>query len=167
MSTVVITSWGSETQVPPTKRFRWIHWVPLLHLLICLVAASGYVAPILQPLGILFTFLVLIDFPISVVYGLLVWQHAAFAFVWLAVAGTCWWYLLCRGCDSTNQETKSEAKNRSPASGRITENGKGWLMKLFPLKQKAPIREAFQKSNTLETHFQTTVASFDCQDSLW
>ena len=80
--------------------FRWVHWVPLIHLLICLAAVLGYAVPLLQPLGILFTFLVLIDLPISLVYGLLVWRHEALALLWLMVAGTCWWYLLCRAAES-------------------------------------------------------------------
>ena len=78
-------------------RFRWIHIVPLVHLLICLLAGSGYVLPSLRPLGILFSVLVLADLPVSVVFVFLAFgTHGAVAFAYLLVVGTLWWYLLCR-----------------------------------------------------------------------
>lgn len=81
------------------KGFRWVHVVPLVHLLVCLTALSGYVVSSLQPLGILFTFIEIIDLPISLVYMALAWNYGVLAVVWLVVVGTLWWYLLCRAAE--------------------------------------------------------------------
>ena len=78
------------------RRYRWVHFIPIFHLFICLIAMSGYVIPALQPLGILFTLLNIADFPISLVGGMLGWQHGTLGAIWLLCAGTLWWYILCR-----------------------------------------------------------------------
>jgi hypothetical protein len=61
-----------------------------------------------QPLGILFTFLVLADIPISLVYAGLVWSNGVLAFLWLAVAGTLWWYLLCRTAEFVGSKIRKQ-----------------------------------------------------------
>jgi hypothetical protein len=76
--------------------FRWVYFVPVIHFLICLSALSGYVVSGLQPLGILFTFIDIVDLPISLVYIALAWNYGVLAAIWLVVVGTLWWYLLCR-----------------------------------------------------------------------
>jgi len=78
------------------KRFRWVYVPPLVHLAICLVAILGYIVPSLQFLGILWSILTIADLPVSIVTVMLVWRHSVFAAVWAIVAGTLWWYLLCR-----------------------------------------------------------------------
>jgi hypothetical protein len=56
----------------------------------------GYVVVALQPLGIVQSFIILADFPVSLVVFALAWHHAVLATIWLVVAGTLWWYLLSR-----------------------------------------------------------------------
>lgn len=79
---------------------RWVHIVPLIHLLVCFVAASGYVVPALGWLGILFSVLFIADFPISIVYVAMAFGNlGGLGFIWLVVAGTLWWYVLCRSAE--------------------------------------------------------------------
>ena len=88
-------------------RLRWIHIIPLVHLLVCLLAASGYVLPPFRPLAILFSVLLLADFPVSVIFAFLAFgTHGAIAFVYLLVAGTLWWYLLCRIAEKASAALK-------------------------------------------------------------
>jgi hypothetical protein len=77
------------------RKFRWILIAPTIHMVLCL-AALGYMVPGFGSLGLIFSFLLIVDFPVSFVYGLLAWVNGAIAFMWLIVVGTLWWYLLCR-----------------------------------------------------------------------
>jgi len=79
--------------------FRWIYWPPLLHLAICLIALLAYVAPSLQFLGILWSLVVIADMPVSMVTIALASHHSVLAGTWATVAGTLWWYLLCRAAE--------------------------------------------------------------------
>lgn len=81
-----------------SSTLRWVHIVPLFHLLVCVAAFSGYLVSVLQPLGILVSILVIADIPISLVYiGLAMsGRHDALALGCLVVGGTAWWYGLCR-----------------------------------------------------------------------
>jgi hypothetical protein len=80
--------------------FRWIYWPSLLHLAICLIALLGYVAPSLQFLGILWSLLTIADMPVSMMTTALAFsQHGVLAGTWATVAGTLWWYLLCRAAE--------------------------------------------------------------------
>ena len=82
------------------KRLRWVYWPPLVHLAICLVALLGYVTPGLQFLGIFWGFLTLVDIPVSMVTIALAFsQHEVFAGIWATIAGTLWWYLVCRAAE--------------------------------------------------------------------
>ena len=72
----------------------------ITHLAICLVAMLGYVAPKLQFLGILWTFINIVDVPFSAVAMMLAWQHEILATIWAVVVGTVWWYILGRGISS-------------------------------------------------------------------
>ena len=56
----------------------------------------GYVVPSLQYLGIVWSFVMLADLPISLVSFLTGWKYGLFAVVWTFVVGTLWWYLLSR-----------------------------------------------------------------------
>jgi hypothetical protein len=82
------------------KRFRWVYFLPALHLFACLFSFIGVLIPPLQYLGILFTFILLADLPISAPAYALVWKFPAIALIWVFVAGTFWWYLLSRGVES-------------------------------------------------------------------
>jgi hypothetical protein len=81
----------------PVMKARWSGVLPVIHLTLCFLALSGYVLRSLQFLGILFSVLVVADFPVSLVYVFFaVSNHGVLAFTWLALAGTSWWYFLCR-----------------------------------------------------------------------
>jgi len=92
-----------------SKRLGWTQWVPLVHLVVCLGAASGYVLRPLQPLGILSTFLVIADFPISFIYVILaLGNYAVLAYLFLLVGGTGWWYFLCYEAQSIHSRLKNK-----------------------------------------------------------
>jgi hypothetical protein len=82
------------------KRCRpWVYLLPTLHLGACLVSFIGLVIPGLQYAGILITFILAADLPISVPAYALAWKHGVLAVIWIFVAGTSWWYLLSRGAE--------------------------------------------------------------------
>jgi len=78
---------------------RWVYVLPVLHLCACLVSMIGYVIPSLQHWGIAFTFILLLELPISAVAYALGWKYPAIATIWIFVAGTLWWYALSRGIE--------------------------------------------------------------------
>jgi hypothetical protein len=80
-------------------RLRWVHFLPILHLCACFASFIGLVVPSLQYWGIVFTFILVLDLPISLVAYGLGWKHGAVAIIWIAVVGTLWWYLLSRGAE--------------------------------------------------------------------
>ena len=82
----------------PSGKLRWVHIIPLVHVVLCLAALSGYAISALQPLGILVSILFIVDFPISILYAALAMsgQHDALALGCLVLGGTAWWYGLCR-----------------------------------------------------------------------
>ena len=82
-------------------RLRWVHFLPILHLCACMVSMAAYLSPIseFQHLGIVWTWIMMADLPISIVAYGLAWQHGALAAIWIFVAGTYWWYLLSRGAE--------------------------------------------------------------------
>jgi hypothetical protein len=75
---------------------RWRYVLPSVHLLACSISYVGLLIPSLQVLGILFTFVLMADLPISLPAYFLAWKYPAFAATWVFVAGTLWWYLLGR-----------------------------------------------------------------------
>jgi hypothetical protein len=57
----------------------------------------GYIVPSLQFTGILMSLVTVADIPVSLVTIVLAFsQHGVLAGLWAVVAGTLWWYLLCR-----------------------------------------------------------------------
>jgi len=76
---------------------RWVYVLPALHLCACFMSIGGYVIPNLQYWGIAFTFILLVDLPISIVAYALAWKYPTIAMVWIFVAGTLWGYLLSCG----------------------------------------------------------------------
>ena len=76
------------------RRSRWVYLLPTIHLFACLVSYIGLVIPSLQYVGILFTFILLADLPVSALTYALGWKYGALAVIWIFVAGTLWWYLL-------------------------------------------------------------------------
>jgi hypothetical protein len=78
------------------RQWRWVYFIPILHLSACFVSFVGYVIPSLQYIGILFTFILMADLPISLPAYALAWKYGSFAGIWIFVVGTLWWYLLSR-----------------------------------------------------------------------
>jgi len=78
---------------------RWVYVLPSLHLFACLASYVGLLIPSLQRLGILFSFLMLADLPVSIPAYALAWKYSTLAAIWIFVAGTFWWYLLGRGAE--------------------------------------------------------------------
>ena len=79
------------------RRVNLVYVAPMLHLAICLLAMSGYVVPRLQFLGILWSVLTIVDFPVSAVTLPLAYLSGPLAFLWTAFVGTAWWYFLSKG----------------------------------------------------------------------
>ena len=74
----------------------WRYVLPSIHLLACVIGYVGLLIPRLQFFGILFSFVMLVDFPVSLLASGLGWKHPVLALMWVFVAGTLWWYLLSR-----------------------------------------------------------------------
>src|SRR5271168_3064948 len=87
------------TLLSPRKKQSWIYFLPGLHLCACLFSMVGLVIPPLQFLGRYFSFLLIADLPVSILTIALLWRYSTFAWVWILVAGTLWWYLLSRCAD--------------------------------------------------------------------
>jgi len=76
-------------------RFRWVYFLPLLHLAACFLILLGYAIPKLEPLIAGTEFLIIADFPISLpTVGWAMGNHGNTALAWTVIAGTIWWYLL-------------------------------------------------------------------------
>jgi hypothetical protein len=92
---------GHETvsEMSPSAHNRWIYLLPILHLCACLISMVGYLVPKLDYLGIVWTGILLVDFPISLVGFALAFKYSALATAWILVVGTLWWYLLSRGAE--------------------------------------------------------------------
>ena len=54
----------------------------------------GLIIPSLQHWGIAFTWILMADLPISIVTYMAAWSHETFAFVWIFIVGTSWWFLI-------------------------------------------------------------------------
>jgi hypothetical protein len=63
--------------------------------------------------GLLFSILVIADFPISGIYiAIAVGKHGALAITWLCVAGTLWWYFLCYAEERFSAALKTRRRKR-------------------------------------------------------
>jgi hypothetical protein len=81
------------------NRLRWFHSLPILHLFACLTGLIGLVIPSLSYLGIVWTFILILDLPISTVAYGIGWKYGGLATIWVMVVGTLWWYLLGWGAE--------------------------------------------------------------------
>jgi hypothetical protein len=78
------------------RPIRWRYVLPSIHLLTCSISYVGLLIPSLQFLGIVFTFVLLVDLPVSLpAYGL-AWKYPVLAGTWVFVVGTLWRYLIGR-----------------------------------------------------------------------
>jgi hypothetical protein len=71
------------------KRFRWVYFLPIVHLSGYLISMVGYVSPDLGYLGIIWVFILLVDLPVSAVYYALAWKHGTIGAVWVVITGHC------------------------------------------------------------------------------
>jgi hypothetical protein len=79
---------------------RWVYVPPSVHLCACLIGYIGLLIPSLQYFGILFTFVLIADLPISIPAYIFGWRYSALAALWVFVAGTLWWYWLSRAANA-------------------------------------------------------------------
>jgi hypothetical protein len=57
----------------------------------------GYLVPSSEYfVGRVWTCLMLVDFPVSLITLALAWKYSVLAAIWMVVVGTLWWYLLSR-----------------------------------------------------------------------
>jgi hypothetical protein len=75
---------------------RWVYVLPIIHFLACF---SIFIAYLIPYAGIFWTFILVLDLPISLVYYGLAWRNGFLAAIWIFVVGTLWWYLLSRGIE--------------------------------------------------------------------
>jgi len=76
---------------------RGVYFLPSLHLSLCLVSMLGLLIPELQVLGIIWSFIMLADLPISIVAYAMGWKYSWIGVIWIIGAGTLWWYALSCG----------------------------------------------------------------------
>lgn len=79
------------------RRSRWVYFLPLLHLFIYVAGTVALYIPGLQQLGIVTSYIMLADLPISFVADMIVWNYGYLAALWILIVGTLWWYLLSLG----------------------------------------------------------------------
>jgi hypothetical protein len=82
------------------RSIRWRYVLPSLHFLACSISYVGLLIPSLQFLGILFTYVLLADLPVSLLAYALGWKYSVLSVTWVFVAGTLWWYLIGRAVQS-------------------------------------------------------------------
>jgi hypothetical protein len=75
---------------------RLLFVLPALHFCIYAFSLVAQLFPSLQFLGIVGTFVMAADLPVSLVAYGLAWKFPILASAWILVAGTVWWYLLSR-----------------------------------------------------------------------
>ena len=83
-----------------SRPISWRYVLPSIHLLTCLTSYVGILIPSLQFLGILFTFVLLADLPVSLPVYVLGWKYSVIGVACIFLAGTFWWYLLGRAIEA-------------------------------------------------------------------
>ncbi len=80
------------------RPWRWIYFLPAIHLSVCVVCLLSFILPPhLTLLAFVWKFLLLADLPLSAVaigFGMV---YGSIAAAWILVVGTAWWYLLSLG----------------------------------------------------------------------
>jgi hypothetical protein len=74
--------------------------MPVLHVCACFISYVGLVIPPWSYLGIVWVFVMLVDFPISIPAYVLAWNFNSLAVTWILIAGTLWWYFLSHKAES-------------------------------------------------------------------
>jgi hypothetical protein len=91
------TTWF--TRMRARRHKRWVYLLPAVHLCACSASRIGFVIPRLEYWGIAWTFIMVADFPVSIVAYMFAFRSGAFATAWILIVGTLWWYLLGRGIE--------------------------------------------------------------------
>jgi hypothetical protein len=78
------------------ERWRWVYFLPTVHLLVSSTRLLLARIPSLNFMAFAWMFVMLVDLPISLVSYFLGWKHPGVALVWVIVVGTLWWYLLSK-----------------------------------------------------------------------
>lgn len=78
---------------------NWIYFLPALHLFACLISMIGLVVPGLEALESVWRFLMVADFPVSLVALASGWRYGSIQVIWIVVVGTFWWFLINRAID--------------------------------------------------------------------
>ena len=91
----------------PRVRNGWVYFLPALHLGACFISMLGYPILSLQYFGLVWTYIMLVDLPISLVAFAAAWKYSALATAWILVVGTLWWYLLSRGAELVVRRLKA------------------------------------------------------------
>jgi len=90
---------GNVATMKASGHNRWTYLPPIIHLSVCLLMMSRYVVPKLEFLGILATFIMVADFPVSLAVLALAWKHPEIAAAWILIVGTLWWFVLSRAIE--------------------------------------------------------------------
>jgi hypothetical protein len=78
------------------KKWRWVYFLPVLHLCGSIVSYFLAMIPALNFMAFVWQFIMLADLPISLVTMAIGFRYPGMAVVWMFVVGTLWWYLLSR-----------------------------------------------------------------------
>jgi hypothetical protein len=78
---------------------NWIYFLPALHLFACLISMIGLVVPGLESLERVWRYLMVADFPISLVALASGWRYGTIQVIWIVVVGTFWWFMWNRAID--------------------------------------------------------------------
>jgi hypothetical protein len=89
--------------------------LPTLHLSIVLFSYLVIFIPGHGSLGLLFTYVLVADLPISIVTYAVVMVYPVLGFIWILLAGTAWWHLLGRGLEALI----SKVTNRNESAPRL------------------------------------------------
>jgi uncharacterized membrane protein len=99
--------------MPRHKTLRLAYVLPALHLSACLTSYVGEIFPKLEHLGIIFTFVLIADLPVSLVTYFAAWKYGLFAEIWTVVVGTLWWYVLGRAAEYIIEWIKDTRGNQN------------------------------------------------------
>ncbi len=98
--------------MPRRKILRLAYILPALHSGVCLTSYIGLIFPKLQYLGIIFTFVLIADLPISLMTYFAAWKYGPFAATWTVVVGTMWWYVIGRTAECIVERIREPQGNQ-------------------------------------------------------
>jgi hypothetical protein len=87
-----------QSEPPATsKASRRVYILPAIHLSLCVISYVGLLIPALSQVGIVWTFIMLGDLPLSIfAYIFAFSNHSLLALLWIIGVGTWWWYYVSR-----------------------------------------------------------------------